>query len=77
MGLFLKFAMFLNSCGNDLVLALPAVPTERTIKKIKEDNWSGVVEFSFVFCHLTLFSNIISVYASYPINLILYLSIYW
>jgi hypothetical protein len=53
----------------------PAVPTERTIKKIKEDNWSGGVEFSFVLLPFYSLQQI-SVYASYPINLILYLSIY-
>jgi uncharacterized protein with GYD domain len=38
-GVVFEMSMFLNSCGNVLVMALPAVPAERTIKKIKEDKW--------------------------------------
>jgi hypothetical protein len=31
-GLSFQFSMFLNLCGNALVMAIPAVPTKRTTK---------------------------------------------
>jgi hypothetical protein len=76
-GVVFEISMFLNSCGNVLVMALRSVPAERT-KKIKEDNgYKGsyfgvsVSNFLLFLCHFTLFSSIISVNASYCINLIL------
>ena len=77
-GVVFEISMFLNSCGNALVMALPAVPAERTIKKLRKINgykgsYLGVSMSNFLLflCHFTLFSNIISVNASYCINLIL------